>query len=275
MDYIQNKYHVYIYDMMNKEKCEWMLIVFVILLFMFIIYKYFAPRFVSSFRHIFEPLSDSPRINYYVITMSQPDRLRNVDIQTEKLMKDVTKVDAVVGNTIDLDDLIKRQILTSNVYDNKGDMFTSVFEKRKNEVGCYLSHLKIYDLIRNAKNDNYSYSVVFEDDFELTPDFLPVLEQTLLKLEDEKFDFDMLFLGISGNTGDKIIDNVYYIAPGAFGAYGYVISNKNIDRIIEKMKFIDNIVDVQIFSKGAKKELTTIRLSPVIVNPGSFATTIR
>lgn len=259
---------------MNK-KCEWMLIVFVILFFLFIIYKYFASRFVSSFRHIFEPLSNSPTMDYYVITASQPDRLRNIDIQTEKLMKDITKVDAVVGNKIDLDDLIKRQVLTSNIYNNEGDMFTRVFEKRKNEVGCYLSHLKTYDLIRNAKNENNSYSVVFEDDFELMPDFSTILERTLLKLEYEDFDFDMLFLGISGNTGDKVIDNVYYIAPGSFGAYGYVISNKNIDRIIEKMKFIDNIVDVQIFSKGAKKELTTIRLSPVIVNAGAFETTIR
>lgn len=117
--------------------------------------------------------------------------------------------------------------------------------------------------------------MVFEDDFELTPDFSAILERTLSKLEDENIDFDMLFLGISGNTGDKVIDNVYYTMPGSFGAYGYVIANKNIDRIIEKMKFIDNIVDVQMFSKGVKKELTTIRLSPVIVNPGSFATTIR
>jgi len=151
-------------------------------------------------------------------------------------------------------------------------------KKRKNEVGCYLSHLKTYDLIRDLKNDNKTnkkYSVVFEDDFELAPDFSEILERTLLKLEGLDRDFDMLFLGISGNNGGKVIDNVYQTMPGSFGAYGYVITNKNIERIIEKMKYIDNIVDVQMFDKGAKKELTTLRLSPVIVNPGSFATTIR
>jgi len=263
---------------MNKEKYEWILIVLIILLFLFIIYKYFVSRFIYSFYHIYEPFNNSPIIDHYVITMSQPDRLRNIEIQSEKLRNNIINVDAVVGKTIDLDDLIKRGVLTSNVYDNKGDMFTRVFEKRKNEVGCYLSHLKTYDLIRDSNNKNKtdkSYSLVFEDDFELTPDFSAILEKTLLKLENESFDFDMLFLGISGNTGDKVIDNVYYTMPGSFGAYGYVIANKNIDRIIEKMKFIDNIVDVQMFSNGAKKELTTIRLSPVIVNPGSFATTIR
>lgn len=265
---------------MNNEKYKWILIVLIILLFLFIIYKNFVSRFICSFYEGFNP---SPTIDYYVITMSQPDRLRNIEIQTDKLGNDIKKVDAIVGKTIDIDDLIKRGVLTSNVYDNKGDMFTRVFEKRKNEVGCYLSHLKTYDLIRNSnksdnKNDNKSdnkYSVVFEDDFELTPDFSEVLERTLSKLEDEDCDFDMLFLGISGNNGDKVIDNVYYTSLGSFGAYGYVIANKNIDRIIEKMKFIDNIVDVQMFSKGAKKELTTLRLSPVIVNPGSFATSIR
>lgn len=264
---------------MNKEKYEWILIVLIILLFLFIIYKYFVSRFIYSFYHLYEPFNNSLTIDYYVITMSQPDRLRNIEIQSEKLGNNTKKVDAIVGKTIDLNDLIKRGVLTSNVYDNKGDMFTRVFEKRKNEIGCYLSHLKTYDLIRNSNNKNKktdnSYSVVFEDDFELTPDFSEVLERTLSKLDDENVDFDMLFLGISGNTGDKVIDNVYYTMPGSFGAYGYVIANKNIDRIIEKMKFIDNIVDVQMFSKGAKKELTTLRLSPVIVNPGSFATTIR
>jgi GR25 family glycosyltransferase involved in LPS biosynthesis len=84
--------------------------------------------------------------------MSQPDRLRNIEIQSEKLGNNIINVDAVVGKTIDLDDLIKRGVLTSNVYDNKGDMFTRVFEKRKNEIGCYLSHLKTYDLIRDSNN---------------------------------------------------------------------------------------------------------------------------
>ena len=216
-------------------------------------------------------------IDYYVITMFSPDRLANIETQIKK-MKDtginlnMNYVDAVVGKNIDIDDLISKNILTSNIYENEHGKFTHEFEKRKNEVGCYMSHLKIYDMIKNKGNKD-GYSIIFEDDFHINDDFSNVLEQTLLKLDD--YDFDMLFLGMLGNPGDNITDNIYYATIGSYCTHAYLVNNKNIDKIISTMKYIDTIVDVTIFTKGHNKELTVLRVSPNIAEQGNFGTTIR
>lgn len=216
-------------------------------------------------------------IDYYVITMFSPDRLANIETQIKK-MKDtgidmnMNYVDAVVGKDIDIDDLISKNMLTSNIYENKDSNFTHVFEKRKNEVGCYMSHLKIYDMIKNKGNDD-GYSIIFEDDFQINDDFSNILEQTLLKLDG--YDFDMLFLGMIGNLGDNIMDNIYYTTIGSYCCHAYLVNNKKIGKIISAMKYIDTIVDGTIFIKGHNKELTVLRISPNIAEQGGFGTTIR
>jgi GR25 family glycosyltransferase involved in LPS biosynthesis len=51
------------------------------------------------------------------------------------------------------------------------------------EVGCYLSHMKVYDMIR-AKGSP-GYSVIFEDDFDIQPKFKEKFKKTLKELEEQ------------------------------------------------------------------------------------------
>jgi GR25 family glycosyltransferase involved in LPS biosynthesis len=78
-----------------------------------------------------------------------------------------------------------------------------------------------------------------------------------------------------GNNGENIIDNIYYTTGISWQTHAYVINNKNINKIIEKTKYIDNLIDVKIFKNGNKKELNVIRLYPEIVLQGAHGTTIR
>ena len=257
-----------------------------IIFFLFILYIVYFRMFYSNVE-LFEIVNS---IDFYVITMSKDDRLNNIKSQIEKQIQiieiDDTKnnknnkfnfsieiVDAVVGKNLDLQNLFDKNIINEKIcYDvektstdnNILENFNNKIENRKNEMGCYLSHLKIYDIIK-SKNQK-GYSVIFEDDFELEPDFMYKLEESILKLKSINFDFDFLFLGgLLGNNDINVIDNIYYTSENCFQTHGYLINNINIDKIIENLKFIEDILDVQIFKKGLNRELTVLKIDPVIV----------
>jgi hypothetical protein len=85
----------------------------------------------------------------------------------------------------------------------------------------------------------------------------------------------MLFLGIIGNTGEHIVSNVYATTKGSYCTHGYLINNKNIDKIIHTLKNIETIIDVTIFAKADAKELVVFRLGNIIVDQFNFGSTIR
>jgi hypothetical protein len=249
-------------------------IILLILIIVLVVITYYFLRFLLLHREHYNKKS----IDYYVITMHQPERIENIKKQNDLLNKQtnsnvyINYIDAVVGKNIDIDELIYYDRLTSNIYENKNKKFTSVFEKRKNEVGCYLSHLKIYNRIKK-KHNIHGYSIIFEDDFEISNDFSEVLQKTLNVIDG--YDFDMLFLGIVGNTGEHVVSNVYKTTKDSFCTHGYLINNKHIDKIITNMEYIETIVDVSIFTKAHKNDLTIFRIDTPIVDQFNFGTTIR
>ena len=234
-----------------------------------------------------------PTIDFYVITIGNPKRETNIQTQIQQqleIMKNspnkkdyfdfsINKIDGVLGKNLDLDALIQQKILFQGIYEDMDPKlkhittsFNENMDNRKNEVACYLSHYKTYEAIRERGNPQ-GYSVIFEDDFILDKQFMNILDDTLLKLGDT--DFDMLFLGIIGNNGEQIKDNVYRTTGVSWCAHGYLVKNRHIEKILEKMRFINNILDAQIFKKANKSELTVLRLDPTIVEQGELGTNIR
>lgn len=252
-------------------------------------------------RHHIESFEMVPSMDFYVITMGQTEREKNIQLQIKQQMErmranqeerasdhfhfTIHKVDAVVGQTLDIDSLVTEGRVFDGIYEDPvhnnnarfaGNSFNEKWPNRKNEVGCYLSHYATYETIRD-QGDPRGYSVIFEDDFVLDDHFMQILDETMLKLTKpgNETDFDMLFLGIIGDKGKQIVDNVYETTGVSFCAHGYVVNNRNIDRILDQMKYIDNIVDVQIFKKANAGELRVLRLDPTIVEQGDLGTGIR
>lgn len=244
-------------------------------------------------RKSYENFDIVPSIDFYVITIGNPSRETNIQEQIEQQMNimrnstnntdyfefNIQKIDGVLGKNLDLDKYIEQGILYDGIYkdmDPKLKHITTSFnekmENRKNEVGCYLSHYKTYETIRDRGNMQ-GYSVIFEDDFVLNPRFMNILDETLLKMGDT--DFDMLFLGIIGENGEQVMDNVYRTTGVSWCAHGYLVNNRHIEKILKQMRYIDNILDVQIFKKGNQRELTILRLDPTIVEQGDLGTNIR
>ena len=239
-----------------------------------------------------EPFLHTCFVDFYVITMNNPDRVKNIAKQLETQINimdtndatngnknsfkfSIEKIDAVVGKNLDLNELIQQKKIHPDIANEqlKLNAFDGKVDNRKREVGCYLSHLKTYELIK-LKNKG-EYSIILEDDFQLTKEFMYALEDTLTRVKNNNVNFDFLFLGITGNNGDNILDNVYKVKTPSMGTHGYLINNKSIDKIIEKLSFIDEIVDYQIFKKGEQNELIVLRVNPVIINYGGFVSEIR
>ena len=252
-------HHLYIMKLSNTS--------FFIFLLVIIIFCSYAVIYVIENFQVVE------NVDFYIITMKNEKRMKNIESQKAKLKeynfetKNVHLIDAIVGKTLDLDQLVSDGILDADAYLNQDPDPEVRRETHKREVGCYLSHMKAFETI--LAKDKEGYSVIFEDDFNLLDNFLPILDETLVKIKN--VDFDILFLGIiSYHKGDNVIDNVFYIHDSeAWGAHGYLINNKSIAKIIDKMKYIDTVLDKEIFDKGRSKELTVLRLDPLIVNTDS------
>jgi len=87
----------------------------------------------------------------------------------------------------------------------------------------------------------------------------------------EKISFDMLYLQNNhdkeSNHGENIIDNIYYFNPGDYfyGTLAILINNKNIKKIINNTKLVDDPIDQKIQSLAINKVLTIVVMYPIIV----------
>lgn len=247
------------------------LVIFILLLFSIIFTCYNIPVTEN-----FDVIDD---IDFYVITMRGEDRMKNIEAQKAKLSennfstKNFHIIDAIVGLNLDLDQLIKDGVLDPAATLNVDPDPVQRRKTNQREVGCYLSHLKAFETIAN-KNLDGGYSVIFEDDFDLLDNFLPILDETLVKMKN--IDFDLLFLGIIGYNGEQVVDNIYNIHNGdSWGAHGYLVNNKSAAKILDKMKYIDTVLDKEIFDKGKAKELIVYRIDPLIVETVGLSSGIR
>ena len=105
--------------------------------------------------------------------------------------------------------------------------------------------------------------------------FLEEIEKIITKLKDK--DFDIIYLGQNGsnNKGTPIIDNIYHLDKSNIctGTHGLLIKNKNIDRIVEKLNYINTPIDHKIKDTG--NDLIVLVIHPFIVEMTNEPSTIR
>uniref|UniRef100_A0A6C0D3Z9 Glycosyl transferase family 25 domain-containing protein n=1 Tax=viral metagenome TaxID=1070528 RepID=A0A6C0D3Z9_9ZZZZ len=190
----------------------------------------------------------------YVITLKSKDRLNNIKIQQKKIDIPIKIFDAVNGNDLSLNQF------------NIGNGLNENETQKKREVGCYLSHYNIYKICKKT-----GYTIVFEDDFLIDVDnLIDKINQSIEKLNNAKIDFDIMFLGNhhwDKNYGTLIVDNLYKVGngEGLGGTHGYVINNKNVDKIIKETEYIDKTIDMKIQFLADQKKLNIICTYPYYV----------
>ena len=238
-----------------------------LIIIIYIIDQIFYNKYIDNFNNEYmDP------IQAFVITLKKPERLQNIEENKEKTKLDIELVDAVYGDTLNFEDLINENKLLRHFYED----VNSVQRIRKREIGCYLSHLKVYELI--IKNNNPGYSILFEDDFKVViDDFIPKINNAIQILKKHDDDFDFLFLGNTfGNKDVNIEDNVYTANKYdvLYGCHAMLINNKKINSIYEKLKFIDGQIDVNITKLNSDSKLNIYTIYPTIVNQSGLESSI-
>ena len=183
--------------------------------------------------------------NYYVIHMKdRTDRYDNIKIMEQKLNNHIQIFFGINGTDIKDTNLLNF---------DKNLTITKEFNL-PGQLGCYLSHFLLLKEIY-SNNLNYDYTVIFEDDFEITVNDLgEKINEAINKID---IDIDFLFLGTQSYcVGKKYKDNLYYINKKikTWGFHGYIVKNKNINRILQYLYEIIYEVDIQLF-KIIKNEL--------------------
>jgi len=199
-------------------------------------------------------------IDFYVISLKSLERLQNIDLQNKKLNANINIIDAVNGLQLNQNELLKL-----------GEISQSFFKeetKRSKEIGCYKSHLFIYNLINNNLNKK-KYSIILEDDFNIIPENINEKMKILLNNISD-LEFDIIFLGntFPNNSIDKIKDDLYLIDKNKYtiGTFAYLVNNKNINKIINLTKLIDAPIDNKLDTLIKNNLLNAYVIYPNLIN---------
>jgi len=231
-----------------------------------------------------ENFDNNENIDYYTITMKKPDRLENIALQTNLINKNADEkdkitiqlIDAVVGVELDMNELVKQKIVSP-------EYIVDTTKRRKGQIGCFMSHLKIYNLIN--RKSRTGYSIIFEDDFIIKTDHFIRDVDNALKIM-KNVDFDMLFLGhnseiyangtVAKNRGKLLQDNIHHYDSGHlfYGTEGILINNKNIAKILQYVNYIDEPIDQRIPSLAANHKLNIFTIHPVLVEQQEMTSAI-
>lgn len=202
-------------------------------------------------------------IPIYVINLKKEKEKRSRMLELcRQHSLDCQFVDAVYGCDL-ADDYINQ------VYSKEESIRIYGQELTKNEIGCALSHMSIYE---RMINNNINRSIIFEDDICIDDDFKLVMNY--LHRIPENFDI-VLF----GSQTDLELDREPYysywygrkitekyecvrLVQATYGTYGYLVSLQGAKKLVEKLSSITKPID---HYTGRDEYVNLYAISPRIV----------
>jgi GR25 family glycosyltransferase involved in LPS biosynthesis len=132
---------------------------------------------------------------------------------------------------------------------NSKEKFISLWKKYPGSMGCYLSHLKLWQTILDDEKTE-EYSLIMEDDSYFTRFGLINIEIALQSAIN--INWDILYAGHSKLKGKKI--SSLFLRPDTtnnnghnYGFFGYIVRKSSLKKLIENVKNFDSHnIDVQI-----------------------------
>lgn len=184
----------------------------------------------------------------YVVNLKRrADRKNKISEEISKLgLLDKTEfVEAVDGCYIDDKYIAENEL---NIFPWKYTRYHSFFKLLKlhskirhfynreitpGEIGCSLSHLKIWQKI---KSDNCKNALILEDDSVLAIEpeiFHSIVDRELQNLTQHNYNWDMLYLGRSPLTPDIMRLNENLVKPGySWGSHAYMLSQSGAEKLL-------------------------------------------
>lgn len=115
--------------------------------------------------------------------------------------------------------------------------FKKEYTTKPGACACAFSHLLI---IQKAKLLGLNSVLIFEDDAELHPGFVPLFEDCIKDLPE---DWDMLYLGGSHQEKPQPVTNKIYRVSKTLTTHAYIIRKSMFDKIIELLTNLEQPID--------------------------------
>ena len=166
------------------------------------------------------------RIGIYIINMKyRTDKKKRMEDELKKHNLDGNFIEAIVGYDIDIDKMIENKLINNKLDRNL----------RRGEIGCYLSHIKVW---KSFLRSNDKYALILEDDAVFIDGFKDKLRDLLKEIT---FPFDMIYLndncehhfGEDCLHGIKKSENIFDPGTVGYGLYGYLLSREGAKKLIE------------------------------------------
>jgi hypothetical protein len=112
-------------------------------------------------------------------------------------------------------------------------------ERRKGEIGCYLSHKKLMEFLTAQKVDDDSGHLILEDDVEIAAD---TLEQWIKAAPSLDKNWDIFFFGIHDPVLGDVKNGIAKV-KSIQSLHAYMVRHKSIPKILEKIKIMYDPID--------------------------------
>ena len=170
------------------------------------------------------------------------ERFEYVKQQFNKHNLEVTRFPGILGSEIKEQDYPK--------YIKKDSI---LLKNKCGSVGCYLSHIKIWDQI--LESDDINRALILEDDIDLDRDFNQKLEKYYKQVPEN---WDLIYLGTGKMKGTNITNQIIKPSVGNYvghnnGTFGYIIKKSSIPKLKKLILPIDHkTIDYMIRSNFGK-----------------------
>jgi len=133
-------------------------------------------------------------------------------------------------------------------------------ERRKGEIGCYLSHKKLIEFLGKKKGEDDDGHLILEDDVEIDKDTLQKWIDVSSKLNK---DWDIFFFGIHDPVLKDPVDGISKVTS-IQSTHSYMIRHKSIPKFLEIIKIMYDPIDEIIRWNSDKLNLYAIQ--PFTIN---------
>jgi glycosyl transferase, family 25 len=172
---------------------------------------------------------------YFINLDRSQDRRKHIESNLRKLGVDAERVSAIDGKT-----LTKEYI--SEVYNEKKCLKKHRKKLTPNEIGCALSHLKIY---KNIVKNNLDGAMILEDDVKLDNRFVSAIKQIekLKKLDSKSSAVILLNQAHQIFTWSGKLDYNIYKTYKSLLAMSYYITQEGAKNMLLSFNPIDQAID--------------------------------
>jgi GR25 family glycosyltransferase involved in LPS biosynthesis len=228
---------------------------------------------ISRGMDINEQIINLDNLDIYLINMTKNkerlDHFARMYSRSDMNKKKFSRLEAVDGRNVDLEKLVTPKALNEILSSEKHGYRTKHYQLTRGAVGCYLSHLSIYNLMQDSPSE---MALIFEDDARFGPNVLSQINKAMARVP---FDWDMFNLSCFCIKCNKYPE--YTDVQQFFWMHAYIIKKDAAKKIIDHA--VRTGIDKQIDSAlGDMIQLGTLKVYCArtgIVSQSNFKTTIQ